>query len=107
MSKFCQCGNDETSNPKCKQCQLISEIKQLKAGCNPRLIRCTDLAWAIADELQVEHNCDSISELIEWVLLSQRYPVDQAAAIFARRKKRGGLGGIYVLPDEAQLPPEG
>jgi hypothetical protein len=75
--------------------------------CIGRLIRCTEYSWARAKELQSRFGCASISETIEWLILCQVHPVDEAAAMFRQRKKRGGRGGVHVVPDHVELPPEG
>ena len=64
----------------------------------------TDLAWQIAREEQAAHGCSSLSEYFEWVILCQRFPAAEAAALLKLRKQRGGLGGVRVVPDDAVLP---
>jgi hypothetical protein len=75
--------------------------------CIGRLIRCTEYTWALLHELQNRFGCQSISETIEWLILCQAHPVSEAAAIFRQRKKRGGRGGVHVVPDHFELPPDG
>ena len=79
----------------------------MQQNCKPRLIRCTELAWEIAARLQAEFGCVSVSEVVEWLLLCQEFDEETATVFFRHRKKRGGLGGVHVLPDSATLPPEG
>ena len=75
--------------------------------CIGKLIRCTEYTWELLQELQSRCGCESISEAIEWLILCQVHPVDEAAAIFRQRKKRGGRGGVHVVPDHFELPEEG
>jgi hypothetical protein len=44
---------------------------------------------------------------LEWLVLSQQFPKAEAEALWKLRRKRGGIGGVIVLPDNAKLPPEG
>lgn len=74
---------------------------------NKRLIGLTDLAYQIAVDGAETDGCSSASEWIEWVILSQRFPRDEAAALLKLRRQRGGRGAVVVLPDNAVLPPEG
>lgn len=70
-------------------------------------IHLSDLAQAIADELQLSLGCDSRSELIEWLILCQRFSAPEARVLLANRRKRGERGIVVVVPDDYELPPEG
>ena len=72
-----------------------------------RLIGLTDLAHSIASEQATANDCDSVSEYVEWLILCQQFSKDEAASLLKLRRKRGGRGGVVVLPDNAVLPPEG
>lgn len=72
-----------------------------------RLIGLTDLAHSIANRHAEQEGCKSLSEWIEWVILCQEFPPDEAASLLALRKQRGGRGGVIVVPDHFALPPEG
>jgi hypothetical protein len=49
----------------------------------------TEHAWEIARRHAAESGCRSISEWIEWVVLSQQFNAEEAAALMAQRAKRG------------------
>jgi len=67
----------------------------------------TDLAWSIAKEKAKADGCSSVSEWLEWIVLSQQFSAPEAAALLKMRRQRGGRGGVVVVPDHAKLPPEG
>lgn len=67
----------------------------------------TDLAWKIAEEEKVKSGCSSLSEWLEWVTLSQRFSAAETASLLKLRRQRGGRGGVIVVPNDAELPPEG
>lgn len=67
----------------------------------------TDLAWKIVEEESARTGCSSASEYLEWLVLCQRFSATEAVALLGQRRKRGGRGGVHVLPDDAELPPEG
>lgn len=71
------------------------------------LIGLTEYSSALLGELVTELGLRNRSEAVEWLILCQRHSARDAAAIFARRKYRGARGPVVVLPDDAQLPPEG
>jgi hypothetical protein len=67
----------------------------------------TDLAWSIARERATKDGCSSVSEWLEWIVLSQQFSAPEAAALLKLRRQRGSQGGVVVVPDDAELPPEG
>lgn len=67
----------------------------------------TDLAWAIVGEETAATGCSSASEYLEWLVLCQRFPAAEAASLLSLRRRRGGRGGVHVVPDDVELPPEG
>lgn len=67
----------------------------------------TDLAWKIVAEESSRIGCSSASEYIEWLILCQRYPASEASSLLRLRRRRGGRGGVHVVPDDVELPPEG
>ena len=67
----------------------------------------TDLAWSIAKERATKDGCSSVSEWLEWIVLSQQFSAPEAAALLKMRRQRGGRGGVVVVPDHVELPPEG
>lgn len=74
---------------------------------NKSRVGMTDLAWSIVEEESAKTGCSSASEYLEWLVLSQRFAQDEAEALLRLRRQRGGRGGVHVLPDDAELPPEG
>ena len=74
---------------------------------NKTRIGMTDLAWQIAREQAAASGCRSISEWLEWVVLSQQFAAPEAASLLKLRRQRGGKGGVVVVPDDVELPPEG
>lgn len=79
----------------------------MHAPVNKTRIGMTDLAWAIVADESAKTGCSSASEYLEWLVLCQRFSAPEAAALLSQRRKRGGRGGVHVLPDDAELPPEG
>jgi hypothetical protein len=67
----------------------------------------TELAWSIVDSEIAAAGCSSRSDYLEWLILCQRFPAAEATALWNLRRRRGGLGGVYVVPDDFQLPLEG
>jgi hypothetical protein len=67
----------------------------------------TDLAWSIAKDRATADDCSSVSEWLEWIVLSQQFSAPEAAALLKLRRQRGGQGGVVVVPDDVELPPEG
>lgn len=67
----------------------------------------SDLAWTLIDDALAAAGCASRGEYLEWLVLSQKFSPPEAEALWKLRRKRGGLGGVIVLPDDAVLPPEG
>jgi hypothetical protein len=67
----------------------------------------SDLAWKLIDEALDAAGCESRGEYLEWLVLSQRFEPSEAEALWKLRRRRGGRGGVVVLPDDAVLPPEG
>lgn len=78
-----------------------------RAKVKQTLIGLSDLAKSIATRNAKATGCRSLSEYIEWIVLSQDYPPDEAEALLRLRLQRGGLGGVHVVPDDFELPPEG
>jgi hypothetical protein len=74
---------------------------------NKTLIGLTDLAREIAKKNASDQGFSSLSEYVEWLILCQQFSEPEAAALLQLRNKRGGRGGVHVLPDHATLPPEG
>ena len=66
----------------------------------------TELAWKIVEEETAATGCTSGSEYVEWLILSQRFPAAEAASLLSLRRRRGGRGGVHVVPDDVELPPE-
>lgn len=67
----------------------------------------TDLAWQIVAEQTADTGCTSASEYLEWLVLCQRFPAAEALSLLGMRRRRGGRGGVHVVPDDFELPPEG
>jgi hypothetical protein len=67
----------------------------------------TDLAWSIAREKATADGCSSVSEWLEWIILSQHFSAPEAASLLRMRRQRGGRGGVVVVADNVDLPPEG
>lgn len=67
----------------------------------------SELAWKLIDDAMPAAGCDSRGEYLEWLVLSQKYDQPEAEALWKLRRRRGGRGGVVVLPDDALLPPEG
>jgi hypothetical protein len=74
---------------------------------NRQPIGLSNLAWKLIDDALKSSGCASRGEYLEWLVLSQTFPKDEAEALWNLRRKRGGVGGVTVLPDDAKLPPEG
>ena len=71
------------------------------------MIGLTDLAWSIAKDRATQDGCSSVSEWLEWVVLSQQFSAPEAASLLKLRRQRGGQGVVIVVPDHVELPPEG
>jgi hypothetical protein len=67
----------------------------------------TDLAWSIARERAAKDGCSSVSEWLEWIVLSQQFSAPEAASLLKLRRQRGNQGGVVVVADNVELPPEG
>lgn len=68
----------------------------------------SDYADALIPRLQEEFGCESRSELIELLILSQAHSAKDARALLMCRTPRGRpWPAVVVLPDDAVLPPEG
>lgn len=67
----------------------------------------TELAWKIIEEETAATGASSASEYVEWLVLCQRFPAAEAASLLSLRRRRGGRGGVHVVPDDVDLPPEG
>ena len=74
---------------------------------NRQPIGLSDLAWKLIDEAIKPTGCSSRGEYLEWLVLSQKFTPAEAASLWKLRRRRGGLGGVVVLPDDAVMPPEG
>lgn len=74
---------------------------------NRQPIGLSDLAWKLIDDSLTAAGCESRGEYLEWLVLSQQYAPSEAEALWKLRRRRGGRGGVVVLPDDAVLPPEG
>lgn len=74
---------------------------------NKSRVGMTDLAWSIVADETKKTGCGSASEYLEWLVLSQRFSAPEAEALLRLRRQRGGRGGVHILPDDAELPPEG
>lgn len=72
-----------------------------------RLIGLTDLAAQLARDSAAETGCESVSEYVEWLILSQKFSASEAASLLKCRRQRGGRGAVVVVPDNAVLPHEG
>lgn len=77
---------------------MASEVTRQNIGLS-------ELAWKILDEQSAASGCASRGEYVEWLILSQKFERAEAEALWRLRRRRGGLGGVYVLPDDANLPP--
>ena len=73
---------------------------------NPVKVTVSDYCLALLNDLQANLECDSRSELVELLVLSQRHSPTDAWALLRQRSPRGRRWPI-VLPDSAFLPPEG
>jgi len=73
---------------------------------NKRLIGLTDLACQIADDHATAQGLTR-SEWLEWVILCQQFPRYEAESLWSLRRQRGGRGGVHVVPNAVELPPEG
>jgi hypothetical protein len=71
------------------------------------LVGMTDLAWALLDRAVAEGGYKSRGEYLEWIVLCQFHSAADAQALWERRRQRGGRGGVIVVPDGCELPPEG
>ena len=69
-------------------------------------ITVSDYCLALLEDLQPQLGCTSRSELIEWLVLCQVHSAADARALLSQRSKRGRRWPV-VLPDDAELPPEG
>ena len=58
----------------------------------------TELAWEIAKNRAIQDGCSSVSEWLEWVVLSQQFSAPEAASLLKLRRQRGGRGGVVVVP---------
>jgi hypothetical protein len=67
----------------------------------------SELAWQLIDEALKPSGCTSRGEYLEWLVLSQKFSQPEAEALWKLRRRRGGLGGVVLLPENAKLPPEG
>jgi len=85
----------------------LFEMNAMLSPVNKTRIGMTDLAWSIVDDEATKTECSSASEYLEWIVLCQRFSAPEAAALLRLRRKRGGRGGVHVLRDDVQLPPEG
>lgn len=70
-------------------------------------ITLSEFGLAVLDDVQQQLGCASRSETIEWLALCQRYSTAEARALLKNRRQRGERTAITVLPDDAELPPEG
>lgn len=92
---------------------LVSDVSQtgvfyLEDGMDSQAVKTrkiglTDHAVAVADELASDAEM-SRSEWIEWLIFSQKYSTSEAAKFLGCRR---GRGRVHVVPDDAELPPEG
>jgi hypothetical protein len=73
---------------------------------NPVKVTVSGYCLILLDELQQELGCESRSELVELLVLSQRHSPRDARALLRQRSQRGRRWPI-VLPDSFVLPPEG
>ena len=74
---------------------------------NRQPVGLSELAWKLIDDALAPSGCASRGEYLEWLVLSQKFSPADAEALWKLRRRRGGLGGVIVLPDNAVLPPEG
>jgi len=73
---------------------------------NRQTVHLSNYAVALSKDLQAELGCESMSEMLEWLILSQRHSSVDARALLSQRSKRGRRWP-NVLSDDAVLPPEG
>ena len=66
----------------------------------------TDLAWSIARDRAARDGCSSVSEWLEWIVLSQQFSAPEAASLLRLRRQRGGRGGVVVVPDDVEIESE-
>ena len=85
---------------------LDNKQTSMSAPVNKRLIGLTDLACKIADDHATAQGLNR-SEWIEWVILCQQFPRDDAESLWSLRRQRGGRGGVHVVPDDVELPEAG
>ena len=62
------------------------------------MIGLTDLAWSIAKDRATTDGCSSVSEWLEWIVLSQQFSAPEAASLVNLRRQRGSHrgGGVCV-----------
>lgn len=86
---------------------MTTQKPQPRSLTTGKLIRLTDLAWQIASEHAASDGYDGVSDWLEYLVLCQQFSPPEALALWRQRTRRGGLGGVRVVPDVVRLPPEG
>lgn len=61
----------------------------------------------LLEQLQTELECSSLSETVELLILSQKFPPAEARALLQNRRQRGERVAVVALPDDAGLRKEG
>jgi hypothetical protein len=73
---------------------------------NRQPIGLSDLAWRLIDDAIAATGCSSRGEYLEWLVLSQQFSAPEAESLWKLRRKRGGLGGVIVIPDHIEIDVE-
>ena len=78
--------------------------KNKRAKVNQTLIGLSDVAKAIASRNAKATGCASVSEYIEWLILSQDYSPAEAESLLRLRLQRGGRGGVHDSDRQGARP---
>lgn len=100
-------GKGDFSSSRSKTRQIIAEFIMAKPLSRTITITLTDFGLSVLDDVQQQLGCASRSETIEWLALCQKFSAEEARALLANRRQRGERTAVTVLPDDAELPPEG
>lgn len=66
----------------------------------PINITLSPLCLSTLDDLQTEHNTNNRSEMIEWLVLSQKYSKSEVEKLLNDRPKRGRRWDTAKKPEE-------
>lgn len=86
------------------QCEDTRQPKRLSRTIT---ITLSEFGLSVLDDVQQQLGCASRSETIEWLALCQQFSAAEARELLKNRRQRGERTAITVLPDDAELPPEG